>query len=158
LWTKIVSRSSSGWTIEVTPEERPEALISGREEIWLRYSFSSWCYNPQLFSGAEIAEYVRAFSQPGALRGAFNDYRAGPAEVVQDEEDEGFLIECPTVVLWGEEFATVAKCGTFVRLGKGWLTTLQAMPQSCFLCGLVGSSFSGLYKLTAAIKRFSNRS
>ena len=23
----------------------PEALISGREEIWLRYIFSSWCYN-----------------------------------------------------------------------------------------------------------------
>jgi haloacetate dehalogenase len=53
----------------------PEALISGREEIWLRYIFSSWCYNPQLFSGEEIAEYVRAYSQPGALRGAFNDYR-----------------------------------------------------------------------------------
>jgi pimeloyl-ACP methyl ester carboxylesterase len=31
----------------------PEALIGGREEIWLRYIFSSWCYNPQLFSGEE---------------------------------------------------------------------------------------------------------
>ena len=34
----------------------PEVLISGREEIWLRYIFSSWCYNPQLFSSEEIAD------------------------------------------------------------------------------------------------------
>jgi haloacetate dehalogenase len=79
----------------------PEALISGREEVWLRHIFSSWCYNPQLFSGEEIAEYVRAYSQPGALRGAFNDYRAGPEDVVQDEEDEAVLIECPTFVSLG---------------------------------------------------------
>jgi haloacetate dehalogenase len=46
----------------------PEALISGREELWLRYIFSSWCYDPQLFSSEDIAEYVRAYSQPGALR------------------------------------------------------------------------------------------
>jgi haloacetate dehalogenase len=37
----------------------PEALIGGREEIWLRYILSSCCYNPQLFSGEEIAEYVQ---------------------------------------------------------------------------------------------------
>jgi hypothetical protein len=90
----------------------PEALISGREEIWLRYIFSSWCYNPQLFSAEEIAEYVRAYSQPGALRRAFNN-RAGPEDVVQDEEDKGVLIECPTLVLWGEEFAIGGKMWDF---------------------------------------------
>jgi hypothetical protein len=37
--------------------------------------------------------------------GAFNDYSAGPEDVVQDEKDEAVLIECPTLVLWGEEFA-----------------------------------------------------
>ena len=96
----------------------PEALISGREEIWLRYIFASWCYNPQLFSAEEIAEYVRAYSQPGALRGAFNDYRAGPEDVGQDEEDEGVLIECPTLVLWGEEFAIGGKMWDFRSIWK----------------------------------------
>ena len=33
----------------------PEALIVGREEIWLRFIFSSCCYNPELFTPEEIA-------------------------------------------------------------------------------------------------------
>jgi haloacetate dehalogenase len=96
----------------------PEALIAGREEIWLRYIFSTWCYNPQLFSAEEIAEYVRAYSQPGALRGAFNDYRAAAEDVTQDEEDAATLIECPTLVLWGEEFAIGGKMWDFRSVWK----------------------------------------
>jgi len=91
----------------------PEALIAGREEIWLRFIFSSWCYNPELFSPDELAVYVRAYSQPGALRGAFNDYRAGEEDVAQDEADKDELIGCPTFVLWGEEFALGGKMWDF---------------------------------------------
>jgi haloacetate dehalogenase len=82
----------------------PEALISGREEVWLRFIFSSWCYNPELFTPEERAVYVKAYSQPGALRGAFSDYRAGREDVAQDEEDKDVLIGCPTLALWGEDF------------------------------------------------------
>ena len=83
----------------------PEALITGREEIWLRFIFSSWCYNPELFTAEELGVYVHAYSQPGALRGAFNDYRAGQEDVAQDEEDKDKLIECPTLAIWGQDFA-----------------------------------------------------
>jgi haloacetate dehalogenase len=85
-------------------KDLPEALITGREEVWLRFIFSSWCYNPELFSAEELAVYVRAYSQPGALRGAFSDYRAGEEDVAQDEADKDTLIGCPTLVLWGEDF------------------------------------------------------
>ncbi|MFL6416349.1 MAG: alpha/beta fold hydrolase [Bryobacteraceae bacterium] len=91
----------------------PEALIMGREEIWLRFIFSSWCYNPELFTPEELAVYVRAYSQPGALRGAFSDYRAGREDVAQDKEDEAKLIDCPTLVLWGEDFALGGKMWDF---------------------------------------------
>ena len=91
----------------------PEALITGREEIWLRFIFSSWCYNPELFTPEEMAVYVRAYSQPGALRGAFNDYRAGGEDVAQDEQDEDVLIDCPTLALWGEDFALGGKMWDF---------------------------------------------
>jgi haloacetate dehalogenase len=83
----------------------PEALITGREEVWLRFIFSTWCYNPELFTREEIATYVEAYSQPGALRGAFSDYRAGREDVTQDEQDKDVLISCPTLVLWGEDFS-----------------------------------------------------
>jgi len=75
----------------------PEALIAGREETWLRYILQGWTYNPELFSADEIAEYVRAYSAPGAIRGACSDYRAGTQ------------ISCPTLALWGEDFELVGK-------------------------------------------------
>ncbi len=54
-----------------------------------------------MMSDEEVAVYVKAYSQPGALRVAFNDYRAAPEDVAQDEADADQLIDCPTLVLWG---------------------------------------------------------
>jgi pimeloyl-ACP methyl ester carboxylesterase len=87
----------------------PEALISGREHIWLRYFFSDWCYDPATISGEAFDTYVRAFQAPGALRGAMSDYRANAEDVAQDLEDEGVKISCPVMSLWGADFHTVGK-------------------------------------------------
>jgi len=87
----------------------PEALIEGREEIFLRHFYSTWCYNPAAIDELAVAEYVRAYSQPGALRGAFNDYRAGPIDLQQDTGDADDLIECPVLALWGADFELVGQ-------------------------------------------------
>ena len=87
----------------------PEALIQGREDIFLRHFFTTWCYNPGAVDETAVAEYVRAYAQPGALRGAFNDYRAGPVDLAQDIEDADALIECPVLALWGADFDLVGK-------------------------------------------------
>jgi haloacetate dehalogenase len=96
----------------------PEALITGREEIWLRFIFWQWTYDPELFTPEELAVYVRAYSQPGALRGAFNDYRAGREDVAQDVVDASTRIGCPTLVLWGEEFALGGKMWDFPEIWR----------------------------------------
>ena len=83
----------------------PEWLIEGREERFLRYIFSTWTYSGSLDEDT-VEEYTRMYSQPGAWRGAFNDYRAAPEDVKQDEEDAERLIEHPLLVLWGKEFAS----------------------------------------------------
>ena len=56
--------------------ELPEALITGREDLWLRHFFSDWCYNPHTISGQDFDTYVQAYRRPGAVRGAMADYRA----------------------------------------------------------------------------------
>jgi haloacetate dehalogenase len=91
----------------------PEALITGREEVWLRYMFSDWCYKSNALSPEEIATYAEAYSRPGALTGAFNDYRAGEMDVQQDKQDRGKKIDCPTLVVWGEDFAAGGKMWNF---------------------------------------------
>ena len=109
----------------------PEALIAGREETWLRFIFSSWCYNPELFTPEEIAVYVAAYSKPGSLRGAFNDYRAGREDIAQDEADKDHLIECPTLVLWGEDFELGGKMWNFREIWHEMATNPEfvSLPQ-----------------------------
>jgi haloacetate dehalogenase len=96
----------------------PEALIEGREEIFLRHFYSTWCYNPAAIDELAVAEYVRAYSQPGALRGAFNDYRAGPVDLQQDIEDADDLIECPVLALWGADFELVGQAFDVLSVWK----------------------------------------
>ncbi|HEX4203815.1 MAG TPA: alpha/beta hydrolase [Ktedonobacteraceae bacterium] len=97
----------------------PEALIMGREEIWLRYFYRMWSYNPEMMSDEEVACYVKAYSQPGALRGAFNDYRAGPEDVAQDMVDADQLVDCPTLVLSGANAEVVTGIFDVVEIWRG---------------------------------------
>jgi haloacetate dehalogenase len=87
----------------------PEALISGREDLWLRHFFSDWCYNPHAISGEAFDTYVKAYRSPGAVRGALADYRANAEDVAQDILDEDVKIACPTLSLWGADFYAVGQ-------------------------------------------------
>ena len=55
-------------------------------------------YDPRMLTDDEIAVYTRAYSQPGATRGASDDYRAASVDVAQDEQDADELEERPDVV------------------------------------------------------------
>jgi pimeloyl-ACP methyl ester carboxylesterase len=82
----------------------PEALITGREETWLRYILQGWTYDPECLTPEDLAAYTRAYRKPGAIRGAMSDYRAGPEDVAQDQQDAQVKIRCPTLALWGQDF------------------------------------------------------
>lgn len=72
-------------------------------EIYLRHFLSAWSANPDLWTEDEIAAYVEAYSQPGALRGGFNCYRAAFRGGMQSSGD--LTINTPTMVLWGDSDA-----------------------------------------------------
>lgn len=73
-------------------------------EIYVRHFLSAWSANKDLWTDAEVAEYIEAFAQPGAIRGGFNCYRAalsggafsGPGDL---------KVQTPTRVLWGDSDA-----------------------------------------------------
>ncbi|WP_342669177.1 alpha/beta fold hydrolase [Curvibacter gracilis] len=54
----------------------PEAMVSGREDVYLRYMFRKAGARPDAITEEAQREYVRAYSQPGAMRAGFNYYRA----------------------------------------------------------------------------------
>ncbi|MYN29452.1 alpha/beta fold hydrolase [Duganella levis] len=106
----------------------PEALISGREDLWLRHLFSDWCYNPLAIEGKAFDTYVQAYRRPGALRGAMSDYRAITEDVEQDKVDAEIKIACPTLALWGEDFHAVGKMFDMAKIWSEMASDLRTAP------------------------------
>lgn len=89
------------WFFHQVPD-LPEALTAGREEVYLRSLYGAWALNPSAIEEEAIHEYLRCFRQPGAMRAAFEDYRAGAGlDLEQDAADRGKKVGVPTLVLWG---------------------------------------------------------
>lgn len=114
--TRIVARSMDAQTAKAywfflfhLVPDLPEALIAGREDIWLRHFFSDWCFDPTTISGKDFDAYVAAYRAPGAVRGAMADYRANGEDNAQDQTDAGVKIACPVLSIWGADFGAVGK-------------------------------------------------
>lgn len=80
-----------------------------------------------MLSAEEIAVYVRAYQQPGAVRGSRMDYRAAPQDVGQDREDADRLIDCPVLTMWGEDFSAVGQAYDVLDV-RGWPATSAVCP------------------------------
>jgi pimeloyl-ACP methyl ester carboxylesterase len=73
-------------------------------ELYVSHFLSHWSHDKSLWTPEEIEEFVEAYSQPGALRGGFNCYRA----VFRAGWGGGDpRIQAPTLVLWGDGDAVV---------------------------------------------------
>ncbi len=106
-------------------------------EIYLRDRLSHWSYDKSLWTDEEVEQYVEVFSQPGALRGGFNCYRAMFRTMGRGLGGDP-QIHAPTLVLWAENdpvlpaawsdklsdffpnltLRTVPECGHFVQREK----------------------------------------
>lgn len=96
------------WLFHQVPD-LPEALTAGREDVYLRYLYRAWAHNPAAIEEEAIQEYVRCFRQAGAMRAAFDDYRAGASiDLEHDAADRHRKIAVPTLVLWGQSRPTQA--------------------------------------------------
>lgn len=80
----------------------PEALTAGREYLYLDFFYRNWGARPDVISEADKQEYLRTYSQPGAMRAGFNFYRATPQDV---RDNEAFVaqgkLEMPVLVYGG---------------------------------------------------------
>jgi pimeloyl-ACP methyl ester carboxylesterase len=81
-----------------------ERLVSANVEGYLRHFYTSTTYNysPTVFSPEDIAEYVRVYSLPGALRAGFQYYRTGLQEDLENLSSCTRKLTMP-VLAWGGE-------------------------------------------------------
>jgi len=106
----------------------PEALIAGKEREFLTHFYRSWSYNPEMLTAAEVDVYVRAYSQPGTVRGSCADYRAAAQDVAQDEEDVDTLIAYSVLSMWGEDFDAVGRAYDVAAIWRGMGTDVRTVP------------------------------
>jgi haloacetate dehalogenase len=103
MWRRMDARLARGswhWLFHLQPD-LPELLAGQNPDAYLRFLIDQWAHVP--LPEEDIAEYVRAFSRPGALRAGFEDYRASfPYDAEHDDADHGRKLTMPVLALWGE--------------------------------------------------------
>lgn len=82
----------------------PEALIHGRERIYIAWFLKNFTAHPGMIADDVIDEYARTYAQPGAMRAGLAYYRAIPRDVADNERavSEGKLT-MPVLALGGGE-------------------------------------------------------
>jgi pimeloyl-ACP methyl ester carboxylesterase len=102
-WDVEVAKRYWHWTFHLQPD-LPERLVGADVAGYLGYFFERWTYNRHGLEPEAVAEYVRAFSAPGALRAGFDDYRASfPDDADADDADyaAGRRVSAPLLAVWG---------------------------------------------------------
>lgn len=99
------------------------------------YTSTDYNYSPAVFDAADIDEYVRVYSAPGALRAGFQYYRTGLNEDLENMATCTDKLKMPLLVWGGERFlgnivpawqavaenvtgGAVERCGHFVAEEK----------------------------------------
>lgn len=80
----------------------PEAMVAGREDTYLSYMYRKAGARPDAISQEAQQEYLRTYSQPGAMRAGFNYYRAMQQDV---KDNQAFIrqgkLQMPILVYGG---------------------------------------------------------
>lgn len=86
----------------MTPD-LPEALVKGRERIYLQWFYQTFAYRPGAIDEAALDEFARTYTQPGALRAGFNYYRTMGQDSKKNAERlaTGFRLPMPVLAIGG---------------------------------------------------------
>jgi pimeloyl-ACP methyl ester carboxylesterase len=99
-----ISQGGRRWhhAFHQTPD-LPEALITGREDVYLGWFFRNYGHRPDVIPDTDIAEYLRVYRQPGALLAGFGYYRAIPRDIADNEAiNATFKLPMPVLALGGD--------------------------------------------------------
>jgi pimeloyl-ACP methyl ester carboxylesterase len=89
------------WAIFHQIPDVPEALVDGKEMMYLSWFLRGLAYNPSAITQEDINEYVSHYSAPGGMRAGFEYYRAFPQDAIQNENYSKTKLPMPVLALGG---------------------------------------------------------
>jgi pimeloyl-ACP methyl ester carboxylesterase len=77
----------------------PEALVEGKEMMYLSWFYNNEAYNSAAITQADINEYVSHYSAPGGMRAGFEYYRAVSQDAIQNQNYSKTKLPMPVLAL-----------------------------------------------------------
>jgi pimeloyl-ACP methyl ester carboxylesterase len=77
----------------------PEALVQGKELMYLSWFYQNLAYNPAAITQADINEFVSHYSAPGGMHAGFEYYRAFPQDAIQNMNYSKTKLPMPVLAL-----------------------------------------------------------
>jgi pimeloyl-ACP methyl ester carboxylesterase len=80
-----------------------ESLVAGRERLYLQAFFDARIFDPSAIDDRDIDQYVAAYAAPGAMRAAFELYRAFDQDAIDNQEalHRNGKLTIPVLAAWG---------------------------------------------------------
>jgi pimeloyl-ACP methyl ester carboxylesterase len=85
----------------------PEALVQGKEMLYLSWFYHNLANNPAAITQEDINEYVSHYSAPGGMHAGFEHYRAFPQDAIQNQNYSKTKLTMPVLALGGEYIPTL---------------------------------------------------
>jgi microsomal epoxide hydrolase len=82
----------------------PEALVAGRERLYLSWLFNARAVNKEAIDDAAIDEYTRVYAAPGAMRSGFEYYRAIFESIAQNKATATSGLAMPVLAVGGAQW------------------------------------------------------
>ena len=86
--------------------ELAETVVAGREGTYITWFFRNKAARPDVFSDADIKEYTRVYSAPGAMAASFKYYQAVPESMEQNRALAATKLSFPVLAIGGERGST----------------------------------------------------
>jgi pimeloyl-ACP methyl ester carboxylesterase len=94
-------RTPIWWAIFHQTPDVPEALVQGKEMMYLSWFLRGLAFNPAAITQEDIDEYVSHYSAPGGMRAGFEYYRAFPEDAMQNQNYSQTKLPMPVLALGG---------------------------------------------------------
>ncbi|HEX2542080.1 MAG TPA: alpha/beta fold hydrolase [Caldimonas sp.] len=99
-----ISQGGKRWhhAFHMTPD-LPEALVRGRERAYLGWFYEAFSWRRGAFAPADLDEYLRTYTEPGALEAGFALYRNIPRDASDNRAlvDAGLRLTMPVLAVGG---------------------------------------------------------
>jgi pimeloyl-ACP methyl ester carboxylesterase len=99
-----ISQGGKRWhhAFHMTPG-LPEALVQGRERVYLSWFYEAFSWQRDAFTAADIDEYLRTYGEPDALRAGFAFYRNIPNDIADNRAllASGLHLKMPVLAVGG---------------------------------------------------------